>query len=172
MKRWALVVVLCLTLAPALLSNEWYSIDGFFLITGESIVIDAPSGSDSEIVEFLFDHDPTPGVRGVLVESETGSGTYTSALQSVIALVHHATFGQDEIEQIKVQQWPLLGDGVRLITVATEREHWLAAALSLGFTPGGVYSHLALVALQPADPDALLERLLNSLRVELANAAG
>jgi hypothetical protein len=172
MKRFSLVVFLYLCISSALVADEWYSIDGFFLITGESISIDTPSRAESEGIEFRFDDDLVPGVRGVLVEADNGTATYTNALHTVIRLVHGATLGQGEISQMKARQWQLPGKDARLFTVTTEGDDWLAAAIRLGVTPGGEYSHLALIALQPNDPDRLLERLLNSLEVELADAAG
>ena len=180
MKRASTVFALLFALAALLPADEWYSIDGFYLRTDGTIWIDAPTGGESTVVEFLLDDDLTPSARGYLIGAEPGTeGSIdgridgrAGALVQLIRAVESQTGGEQEIRSIAVRPGPATGGGSSLITVKTTRSSWFAARIHLGETPGGVYSYLLIFSLVPEEDPTIVERLLRSLTVEITGAAG
>lgn len=171
--RTRLAVIGLLALVTTVASaDEWYSIDGFFLRTGEEIWIDAPIGGESHVIEFLFGAGLRPAVRGYLVGPDEGLSGVTQVARTALAAVDRMTSSAESIVSYKETPDPKVRPGSWRITIETSANTWHAARVALESTPGGLYSELLLISMTPDHPPHALRRLLEEIEIDIADAAG
>jgi hypothetical protein len=178
MKRITFVALLMLV---ALLSftDEWYSIDGFYLLTPDGIRIEEAPGTGGRRIDFFFPGESAPGARGLLVQATDRLAPTDAALVGLFELLRGATPPEgNSIVGMRNTPGPQRGGGetrIVMLGIGTveDTELWPGWVVELGQTPGGLYTHLVVLPYAPGqEGENYLEALLESLEVEIAEAAG
>lgn len=178
MKR-LLFLFLILMAASSALADEWYSIDGFYLRTPDGIRIEEAAGTGGQRIDFYFPGESNPGARGLLVQGSDVLAPQDAALVGLFRLLRGATPPEgSSIVGLRNTPGPQRGSTetrIVMLGIGTveETELWPAWVVALGKTPGGRYTHLVVLPYAPAeDGENYLEALLETLEVEMAEAAG
>ena len=178
MKRLILIVQL-MFVALFTVADEWYSIDGFYLLTPDGIRVEEAPGTGGRRIDFFFPGESAPGARGLLVQATDRLAPQDAALVGLFELLRGSAPPEgNSIVGMRNTPGPERGEAetrIVMLGVGTveDTELWPAWVVELGPTPGGLYTHLVILPYAPAEEgENYLEALLETLEVEIAEAAG